>query len=152
MHIWLLIYNYLHEHNQQGTKSVMHVLICLNFALHFLCSWFFSYMITPFHLTERYGKYSMIQNGSTWFIVQLIGFVRRALTSAWTVSDVYQKVWLTKVSHAISLQISYIFSTVKMTTAAVASVDRDHIVRVLKVLYLNTQKPLSAGHLHNNHP
>ena len=37
-----------------------------------------SYMITPFHLLERYGKYSTIQNGSTGFIIQLIGFVKRA--------------------------------------------------------------------------
>ena len=114
----------------------------------------YSYMITPFHLLERYGKYSMIQNGSTGFIVQLIAFVKRARTSTWTVLDVYEKVWLTRVSPADSLQICNIFCTpLKWITAAVTfTKDPFCIVNILKVLYLNTQKPLSAGNLHKSHP
>ena len=109
-------------------------------------------MITKFHLLERYGKYSMIQNGSPGFIAQLIGFVKRVHTTARSVSDVYEKVWLTKIIHAGFLQMSYIFATIKEITAAVASLDKHCIVKVVKILYLNTQKPLSAGHLHKNHP
>ena len=54
--------------------------------------------------------------------------------------------------HADFLQISYIFATKKKITAAVVVIANYYIVKVLKVLYLNTQKPLSAGNLQKNNP
>ena len=118
-----------------------------------IVSWFYSsYIVTPFHLLERYGKYGKIQNGTVRFINQLVGLVKRACTSAWTVSDVYEKVWVTWVSDAALLQTSNIFLAFISITAAVHAISNFCVVKVLKVLYLNTQKPLSASHLHKSQP
>ena len=96
----------------------------------------------------------MIKHGRTGCIIQLISFARGACTRQ-TVFDVYKKVCCTRLSCtgicAVSKQsIKIIQAHFFIMTTAVDSIDNFCIVLVLEVLYLNTQKPLRAGHLDKN--
>ena len=114
-------------------------------------------MITQFHFHERYGKYAMINSRSIGRIIQLISFAKEAFTDDYTVFDVYKKVCFTRLSCtwicAACKQINLITRAycIIMTTAVVG-IDNFYIVMIHEVLYLNTQKPLRAGHLNKNKP
>ena len=78
--------------------------------------------------------YSIIQNGNTGVIGQMIGFAHGASTIAGAFIDVYDKVRLTDDGNAEAFQTTYILVAFSSITAAVPSIDDFCIVRVLKVL------------------